>query len=159
MRINKELLLLRIEKLCEEKGIKPTTAYIESGAGKNFKSNMNYAEPTLGKISLLASYFGVSVSYLIGETDDPTPENKKVFFNKEAQKIILTTQEETIIIAYRNTTCKNKQLIHTILDIEEYQFQPTMIECAARNGIPGEHEIPKEKAEEAKNFPDVTDDI
>ena len=68
--MNKDLLIERIELLCEERKIKPTTAYIESGVGKNFKSNLSVANPTLGKIILLAEYFGVSREYLLGETDE-----------------------------------------------------------------------------------------
>ena len=68
--MDKDLLIKRIELLCEERKIKPTTAYIESGVGKNFKSNLSIANPTLGKIILLAEYFSVSREYLLGETDE-----------------------------------------------------------------------------------------
>jgi transcriptional regulator with XRE-family HTH domain len=71
--MNKDLLIERIELLCKERKIKPTTAYIESGVGKNFKSNLNIANPTLGKIILLAEYFNVSREYLLGETDEKKP--------------------------------------------------------------------------------------
>lgn len=75
MTINKEKLIQRIKELCAEKGIKPTTAYIESGVGKNFKSNMSYAEPSLGKLNLLANYFEVTIEYLIGETNERIKSN------------------------------------------------------------------------------------
>lgn len=61
-------LLKRIESLCNERGITPNTAFIESGVGKNFKSNLKYANPSLGKITMLANYFDVSVDYLLGKT-------------------------------------------------------------------------------------------
>ena len=155
MHINKEILLSRIEELCQKKGIKPTTAYIESGAGKNFKSNMKYAEPTLGKISLIASYLEVSVDYLTGKTNERTPENKKVSFDKKTQKIILTTQEESIIIAYRNTDPTTKRNINKLLDIDEQ----TMLDYAARNGDSGKYSASKEEIEKIKNLPDSNDDI
>ena len=66
--MDKDLLIKRIELLCKERKIKPTTAYIESGVGKNFKSNLSIANPSLGKIILLAEYFNVSREYLLGET-------------------------------------------------------------------------------------------
>ena len=38
--MNTELLKLRIKELCKKKGVSQTTAFIESGAGKNFLSNL-----------------------------------------------------------------------------------------------------------------------
>ncbi|MBQ9743604.1 MAG: hypothetical protein IJW19_00585 [Clostridia bacterium] len=45
------------------------TAFTESGVGKNFKSNLKTANPTLGKITMLSMYFNVSREYLMGESD------------------------------------------------------------------------------------------
>ncbi|MBQ8392172.1 MAG: hypothetical protein IJX51_00215 [Clostridia bacterium] len=45
------------------------TAFMESGVGKNFKSNLKTANPTLGKITMLSMYFNVSREYLMGESD------------------------------------------------------------------------------------------
>jgi len=63
-----EVLKERIKKLCEERGVSQTTAFIQSGAGKNFLSNL----PSISKknLALLAKYFGVSVEYLTGEEDE-----------------------------------------------------------------------------------------
>ncbi len=72
--MDKEILIKRIEQLCEERKIKPTTAFNESGVGKNFKSNLNTANPSLGKVTLLANYFGVSREYLLGETENRQKE-------------------------------------------------------------------------------------
>ncbi len=73
--MNKEILIQRIEQLCKERKIKPTTAFNESGVGKNFKSNLSTANPSLAKITLLANYFNVSREYLLGETDKRQKEN------------------------------------------------------------------------------------
>lgn len=66
--MNTELLITRIELLCSKKGVNMTTAFIQSGVGKNFKSNL----PSVSKknLNLLANYFGVSVEYLTGEEDE-----------------------------------------------------------------------------------------
>lgn len=63
-----DLLIMRIKSLCSDRGITMTTAFIESGVGKNFKSNF----PSVSKknLSLLANYFNVSVEYLTGEESD-----------------------------------------------------------------------------------------
>ena len=38
--MNKDLLIERIAALCKEKGVNVTTAFEESGVGKNFRSNL-----------------------------------------------------------------------------------------------------------------------
>ncbi len=70
MKCNKDILLKRIEELCKERNITQTTAFLNSGVGKNFKSNMTTSNPSTGKILMLANYFDVSVEYLIGKTNE-----------------------------------------------------------------------------------------
>lgn len=67
--INKEILIKRITELAKDKGISVHTAFVESGAGKNFKSNLATANPSLGKITLIANYLNTTVEYLLGGTD------------------------------------------------------------------------------------------
>ena len=67
--MNKTVLIERIEKLCAERGITLNTAFVESGVGKNFKSNLKTANPTVGKVIMLSMYFGVSKEYLMGISD------------------------------------------------------------------------------------------
>ena len=71
--IDKEILIKRITELAKDKGISVHTAFVESGAGKNFKSNLATANPSLGKITLIANYLNTTVEYLLGETDIKTP--------------------------------------------------------------------------------------
>ena len=143
----------RLLKAMELRNITASELAIKSGLSKPQISQYTKGiyEPKQKGLYKLAIALNVNESWLMGH-NVPMERNLE-------KKGELTKTETQVITAYRNTTDKNKQLIHTILEIEEYQFQPTMIKRAARNGIPGEHEIPKEKAEEAKNFPDVTDDI
>lgn len=76
--MNKELLIKRIELLCKERNISLTTAFLQSGVGKNFKSNMNTSNPSMGKLTMLANYFNVTVNYLLGETDNPDTLDKQL---------------------------------------------------------------------------------
>lgn len=69
MDVDVSKLISRIDLLAEEMEKSPNAVYIESGVGKNFKSNLNRANPSAGKITMLANYFGVSVDYLLGKTD------------------------------------------------------------------------------------------
>lgn len=68
--MNKELLLERITALCKEKGVNLTTAFEQSGVGKNFRSNLKTSNPSKKNLYLLAEYFNVSVEYLLGEEND-----------------------------------------------------------------------------------------
>lgn len=77
MEVDKALLIARIEELAKEKGVNLNTAFIESRVGKNFKSNLGIANPSEGKIRMLATYFGVSVDYLLGnEKEKPAHEGE-----------------------------------------------------------------------------------
>ena len=76
--MDKNLLLSRIESLANEQGKNLTTVFVESGAGKNFKSNMKTAEPSLGKITLIANYLGTTADYLIGKTDKKEKPSTKI---------------------------------------------------------------------------------
>lgn len=86
--VNVELLLARIDELAKERNINRTTAFEQSGVGKNFKSNLSIAKPSVGKITQLANYFGVSVDYLLGKTDDPGKEKKPAAFSDELWNMI-----------------------------------------------------------------------
>lgn len=68
--IDCKILISRIEELANERGLNLTTVFVESGAGKNFKSNLRIAKPSLGKITLIANYLDTTPEYLIGETDE-----------------------------------------------------------------------------------------
>ena len=59
-----------VKEYCRKKGVKPTIACDESGAGKNL---LNHIEtrgsiPSIAKVQLLAEYLGVTVSDLLGES-------------------------------------------------------------------------------------------
>lgn len=71
--------------LCEQKGIKPTRAAIESGIARsavsNWKSNWeNGVEvlPSNATAKVLAVYFGVSVDYLLGSEKGATPSTSEI---------------------------------------------------------------------------------
>lgn len=71
--MNKQILIKNIDFLCEQRKISRTTAFTESKVGKNFVSNMKNSNPTIGKLTMLANYFGVTVEYLLGKEDAPIP--------------------------------------------------------------------------------------
>ena len=58
-----------IKKICAIRGVKPTVACRESGAGANLinKLESRGSIPSVEKVQLLAQYLGVTVSQLLGE--------------------------------------------------------------------------------------------
>ncbi len=62
-----------IEDLCRQKGVTKAKALDESGVGKNFFWNATKrgSAPSIEKCQALAVYFGVSLDYLVGNTDVP----------------------------------------------------------------------------------------
>ena len=87
--ITKNTVIDRIKILCEQKRISLNTAFVESGVGKNFKSNLKNANPSMGKLTMLANYFDVSVGYLLGEKlsekNSKEAELKMVLFGRDIE--------------------------------------------------------------------------
>lgn len=110
--MNIELLLQRLTDLAASRGESLNTVFLNSGVGKNFKSNLKNANPSLGKLTMLANYFGVSVDYLLGKTDEPALAAEK----KTAPAFPLTDAEKTIFISYRSNAAF-KEAVDNILRI------------------------------------------
>ena len=66
--MEKETFVQNIIKYCAERGVKPTVACRESGAGMRFFQNLkNGSIPSVEKTAMLASYLGVTINDLVGE--------------------------------------------------------------------------------------------
>lgn len=66
--MEKDAFVQNIIKLCAERGVKPTVACRESGAGMRFFQNLkNGSMPSIEKTAMLASYLGVTINDLVGE--------------------------------------------------------------------------------------------
>lgn len=71
-----EIITERIEELSKKKGISRTKALSESGAGKDFISNLKKGQtPSIIKLQKIAEFFGVSVDYILGRTEASTSNN------------------------------------------------------------------------------------
>lgn len=70
-----EKVVENIQRACKQRGTNPTEAGRESGAGKDLVTNMRRRGilPSIEKMSMLASYLGVTTSELLGEEIAPTP--------------------------------------------------------------------------------------
>lgn len=70
-----EKVVQNIQRICKEHGTTPTVACRESGAGKDMVTNMKMRGilPSIEKMSMLATYLGVTTSELLGEKIGPAP--------------------------------------------------------------------------------------
>lgn len=70
------ILVQNIKLYCKANGVPPTVACRESGAGKDFLTNVNKGQtPSIGKVQQLAAYLGCTVSDLLGEKRTDAPES------------------------------------------------------------------------------------
>lgn len=67
--MNKDVFVQNVKKYCALKGVKPTVACDESGAGKNLIGQLVNRDtvPSVERVQLLAQYLGVTTSDLLGE--------------------------------------------------------------------------------------------
>lgn len=67
--MNRQIFVQNVKFYCQRKGVKPTVACLESGAGKSLLSQIENrgSIPSVEKVQLLAQYLGVTVSELLGE--------------------------------------------------------------------------------------------
>lgn len=73
--MEKEIFVQNVKKYCSLRGVKPTVACRESGAGRSLLTNLeqNGSLPSVEKVQMLAAYLGVTTSELLGEEKEPVP--------------------------------------------------------------------------------------
>ena len=71
--MDKEKFVQNVKYYCGKKGVKPTVALAESGAGKNLLGQLTGrgSYPSVERVQMLAQYLDCTVSDLLGE--DPAP--------------------------------------------------------------------------------------
>lgn len=74
--MNNEIFVQNVKRYCQLRGVKPTVALRESGAGKDMLGQIERAGtlPSVAKVQALAQYLGCTVSDLLGEE---SPGNAK----------------------------------------------------------------------------------
>ena len=71
-----EIFVQNVKRYCNLKGVKPTVACAESGAGKDLLGQLSKrgTVPSVERVQLLAQYLGCTVSDLLGETPGALPD-------------------------------------------------------------------------------------
>lgn len=73
--MNSKIFVQNIKKYSERKGVKPTVACKESGVGSSFINDIERGRrPIITNVQMLAEYFGVTTSELLGEEKPAGPE-------------------------------------------------------------------------------------
>ena len=153
MAINTDILLSRIEQLCIDRRISQHMAFVESGVGRNFKSNMKNANPSVGKITMLANYFGVSVDYLLGNTDLPHHQKSVTIVTPINEK------ESRVLFAYRSHP-EMQMAVDKLLGISD-DGNVTLYSAAKSNDnhAPTITSMPHDKWDEIENAPNTDDEL
>ena len=124
--MNWDLFVQNVKDLCKSKGVSPTTACVESGAGVSMLSQLLHkgTKPSVERIQMLAHYLGTTVSELIGETVSSkstldldtslTLRDSAVVLKPDDFKR-LTLAEVEMIMAYRVASADDQQAVSLIL--------------------------------------------
>ncbi len=102
--MNIEIFVQNVKYYCAIKGVKPTVACAESGAGKDLLGQLSKRGtiPSVERVQLLAQYLGCTVSDLLGEqaTTSDAPESGPSL-NEQFEKLFmeLTPAQQNEIIA------------------------------------------------------------
>lgn len=70
-------LVQKIRYLCAKRKINLATLEREIGLANSTIRRWDERVPSVDRVSKVADYFHVSVDYLLGKTDDPTPADEK----------------------------------------------------------------------------------
>lgn len=109
-----QFFVQNIKELCKKKGVKPTIACEESGAGKNFLNHIETrgSKPSVEKVQMLADYLGVTTSELLGEKTEPTVQDDGLTEGERAlmkQFRQLTPEQQDMVLRMVQAAADNQQ--------------------------------------------------
>lgn len=145
------MFIVRLLELISEKGISRKQFNDDVQINKNQLKRWETAGtlPNRTTLTVIAQYFGVSVEYLLGETDERAPKEKSPAGAELSQK------HQRLINAYDKSEPVIQATVDKILGIEEKTYT---IKVAARNGGGiREETLTEEEYNRLKNLPDVDD--
>lgn len=101
--MNKDVFVQNVKKYCALKGVKPTVACDESGAGKNLIGQLVNRDtvPSVERVQLLARYLGVTTSDLLGEQNESSPPS----------------EEDRLLAGYDALSARNREKLEEYLDL------------------------------------------
>lgn len=112
--MNVDFFVKNVKYYCRAKGLSPSRACIESGAGKSLVDNIKRGRvPSVDSVQLLAQYLGVTVSELLGETlpEKQTRAGLTEQLTKAARDRIETADERKLLEDYRSLNPQGQEYI------------------------------------------------
>lgn len=115
-----------IKFLCNKKGITVSALGVELGLGKNSITRWDENKPSVDRVQKVADYFGVSVDYLLGRTDDPHPVLSNDDVKNAIDEYVKNKGKQSTVIRYNG-----KEQTYETLDItdEEWEIAQATIEA------------------------------
>lgn len=103
--MNKEIFVENVKARCAIKGVSPSAACRESGAGKSLLDNIKRGRaPSIDSVQQLAQYLGVTTSELLGEV------------LPSAGGMEMSAPELDFLLAYRAADGRAKDMVALALD-------------------------------------------
>lgn len=100
--MNADAFVQNVKFYCEKKGVAPTVACRDSGAGKSLMSQVAQGiVPSVAKVQLLAQYLGVTTSDLLGEQKESSPPS----------------EEDRLLAGYDALSARNREKLEEYLDL------------------------------------------
>lgn len=115
-----------IKFLCNKKGITVSALGVELGLGKNSITRWDENKPSVDRVQKVADYFGVSVDYLLGRTDDPHPVLSNDDVKNAIDEYVKNKGKQSTVIRYNG-----KEQTYETLDMtdEEWEIAQATIEA------------------------------
>ena len=115
-----------IKFLCNKKGITVSALGVELGLGKNSITRWDENKPSVDRVQKVADYFGVSVDYLLGRTDDPHPVLSNDDVKNAIDEYVKSKGKQSTVIRYNG-----KEQTYETLDMtdEEWEIAQATIEA------------------------------
>ena len=113
----------RLNDLCKSKGISKRKLEQDAGLGTGSTSKWSQFMPNQTSLKKVADYFGVSVDYLLGDTDDPVSEEmiQNLKRRRESQYVTGLKESKSIQIPVLGTVVAGipVEAVEEILDYED----------------------------------------
>ena len=100
-----------IRKLRKNKRLTQTELARQIGSSQQsiYKYEAGICEPDIASLKALAQFFGVSIDYIVGNSDNENPDYV-------VEKIILDRNEKEFILKYKQLDASAKAIVHSICD-------------------------------------------
>lgn len=108
----------RIDKLCKEKGIKGGKMCADIGMSKGILTDLKMGRQTSissNNAQKIASYFGVTVGYLLGEEETVTNISYLQALNK-LNELVQDKEFVELYEAYKKLDDKNKKIVRGLIE-------------------------------------------